>query len=168
MLGSNAVSKIVKLGTLAALVSGATMAYAGSTIRITNNSTKPWCLRISEEPTVPIMAQGSKDQAPVELSSQNHKLVYYIQPGDTCTLQFKDMQSLPLKQEVGLVDQSGTELSKLRLESQSAPMLHRVGNFLGHAEDDPIVTRISLSPQAPRGLRAESPESLSITADSCE
>ena len=174
MLIQKNVAKIAKLGALAALLTGSTLAYADSTIKITNNSKSPWCLRITEEASVPIMAQGRMDLGPVELSPQNHKLVYYIQPGDTCTLQFKEMKNLPLKQDIGLVDQTGTELGKLKLESQSAPLLARAESFPGTRANDNYITKISprtlVSPRslAPQVLSVEAPDSLIIHADCCK
>jgi hypothetical protein len=111
-----------RLAAVAVLLAASSSLFAGSTIRITNSSNQPWCLRVSEEPGNPILAHGPKDSAPIELGPGN-KLVYYIQPGESCTLQFKTVGEQPVRKDVGLVDKNGAEKGALRLESRPDPSL---------------------------------------------
>ena len=104
----------------------------------------------------------------MELSSENNKLVYYIQPGEVCTLQFKEIKELPKKKEVGLVDKTGTELGQLRLETQAVSMPQRVGAFLGGNEDERITSSVYPQTQVQNVLSSDAHDSISINADSWE
>ena len=112
----------LKTASVGLLLAASATLWAGPTVKITNTSTPPWCLRITEDTSGAIMAQSSRQSTPVELGPR-HKLVFYIQPGETCILQCKDMKDLPMKKDIGLVDQNGTEQGSLRLQSRSLPDL---------------------------------------------
>ena len=142
------------------LIAASSALFAGSTIRITNNSSQPWCLRISQEPTAPVMVQGMKDSTPVELSAQQ-KLVYHIQPGETCTLQFKDLKDKPMKKDLGLVDKDGTEKGVLRFESHpkaSSPTL------VSTSQGPCIQSSVALMAEASNILTQDAEDAVSITA----
>lgn len=155
------VSKLFKLGAIAAVVAASAIAYAGTTIKITNNSKQPWTLRVTEEQSGPVIMHTSADQTPVELSAQNNKLVFPIQPGETCVIQFKEMKEPRQKKDIGLVDKTGTELGQLRLETQTAPTLQR----LGGCEEDPFTTTLAPSEEVKAVATQDAPDVLSITAD---
>ncbi len=157
MTMQSAIATSIKAASMAVLLVASGFAYAGSTIRISNNSKAPWCLRITEEPGAAVMAQGGKDAAAVELSAKADKLVYFIQPGDSCTLQFKSPQDLPAKREIGLVDQSGREEAQVTLEAKAAPSLA--------AGQGGVEAFAALSADCPEVILAESPDSLVINGD---
>jgi hypothetical protein len=165
MFARFSMTRILRLGGLALALATATAAFAGSTIKITNNSKEPWCLRITEDAAAPLMAQGGKDQAPVELNGKMHKLVYYIQPGETCTLQFKEMKDLPLKAEVGLVDKTGTEKGQVTVESKRGFLEEAANRLLGRNRLEDIVTQASAHTQVPNVLKADQEDAVSINAD---
>ena len=159
-------SMIAKLGALALVLAASTAAMAGSTIKVTNNSKEPWCLRITDESSSPLMAQGCKDQAPIELNAKMNKLVYYIQPGECCTLQFKDMKDLPLKADVGLVDKAGTEKGQLALESKRGLLGQATDKMLGRRqEDESIIAQVQARTNVPDVVRADQEDAVSINAD---
>ena len=149
----------LRSAAIAALIAASTALTAGSTIRITNNSNQPWSLRISEDPSAPVMAQGSNAQTPVELSPQQ-KLVYRIQPGETCTLQFKDTKDLPLKKDLGLVDKDGTEKGMLRFESRQAGDCPTFSPCSGES----IQSSVAILAPAPKVLTQDREDEISINA----
>jgi hypothetical protein len=159
-------ARIARLGALSLVLAASTAAVAGSTIKVTNNSKEPWCLRITDDSASPLMAQGSKDQAPVELNAKMHKLVYYIQPGESCTLQFKDMKDLPLKAEVGLVDKAGTEKGQLTVETKRGLLGQAVDKMLGrNRQDETIIAQVKTKTDLPNVVKADQEDAVSINAD---
>ena len=146
-----------RAAALAVLLAASASLFAGSTIRITNTSTQPWCLRISEEPAAPILVHGGSSSTAVELSP-SHKLVYYIQPGETCTLQFRNLETLPAKKEVGLVDQAGAEKGVLRIESSA-------GQTLAPGPGGCINSRVQALTDVPSVVRQDADDALSIIAN---
>jgi hypothetical protein len=165
MFARFSMARIARLGSLVLVLAAATAAFAGSTIKITNNSKEPWCLRITEETAAPLMAQGSKDQAPVELNGKMHKLVYYIQPGETCTLQFKEMKDLPLKANVGLVDKAGTEKGQVTVESKRGFLAEAANRLLGRDRQEDIITQVTARAEVPHVVKADQEDAVSINAD---
>jgi hypothetical protein len=161
MFASHSFARILKTTSLAALVAASTSAFAGSTIKIANTSKAPWCLRITEDVTTPVMAQDPEGKAVVELSGKNNKLVYTIQPGEVCVLQFKEMKALPLKAAIGVVDSSGVEKGQIALESKVAD----VPQTLGAQEQERCCTFATLETLVQNVLRQDSHDSLSIISD---
>jgi hypothetical protein len=158
----NAFTKPFRMAAVVALLAASTSLVAGSTIRITNTSSQPWCLRISEEPSAPLIAHGGAPGAPctaVELSP-SHKLVYFIQPGETCTLQFKNPGELPVKKDVGLVDKAGVEKGILRLESRSA----QPHQTLGVCSEDCIQTSVLPLTDVPNVVTQNGADAVTINA----
>ena len=141
------------------LIAASSSLFAGDTFKITNTSNQPWCLRISEDPMTPVMVQGSMNQTPVELSPQQ-KLVYHIQPGETCILQFKDMKDLPKKKDVGLVDKAGNEKGALRLETRKAES----AQTLASCPDEGIKSSLAILTDTPNVLNQDAEDAVSITA----
>lgn len=142
---------------LAALLAASPSLFAGSTIRITNTSTLPWCLRISEEPSAPILVHGGSMSTAMELSP-SHKLVYYIQPGESCTLQFKNLQDLPARKDIGLVDQAGAEKGVLRVESKPA-------QTLAPGQTPCIASRVQVLADPPSVVSQDAEDAVSIIAN---
>jgi len=147
-----------RAAALAVLLAASASLFAGSTIRITNTSTQPWCLRISEEPAAPLLVQGGAAPTAVELSP-SHKLVYYIQPGETCTLQFKNLQDLPVKKDVALVDQAGAEKGVLRIESSAGPAFAQ-----GQGAGACLSSRVQALSEQPSVVRQDAQDAVTIIA----
>lgn len=105
----------------AGLLAASSLATAGNEVTFANKTEEPICLRLGDGQTVAILAQDQAGPKPVELSLQAGKVTYCVQPGDTCILQFKETQGLPLKTELGLVDLAGVERGRLTLENKPLP-----------------------------------------------
>jgi hypothetical protein len=110
---------LLRLGLAAMLLGLSSFAVAGSTIKVVNNSSQPWLLRITSDPSGPVLVQGGQDPLPTELGKAQEILSYRIQPGQTCTLQFKEHKDKPAAQDIGLVDGQGVEKGHFTMESKA-------------------------------------------------
>lgn len=146
----NSMPKAVRRAVLAMVCCGSVMGYAHSTVKVVNNSTQPWRLEIKKL-AAPILAQGMKDASPLELSNENSILAYVIQPGETCTLQFKGPVVKPVIQEVGLVDKAGGQKGQFNLE---ATPVQGQQTLMAGAGDD-CSARISLASDAEAAATAK-------------
>ena len=172
MFKHHSLAATLKTTVLTTFLAGSTLAQAGTTVRITNTSGQPWNLRVCPQDPVSIMAQTGQQPTPVELNEQQQHPAITIQPGDTCTLQFKEIKKLPMKIKLGLVDQTGTERGQILVKSRAADLTTRIGEVLGR-QDTPeavggeaqILTSAVPSGEADKILKIQADDAMFILAD---
>lgn len=144
----------------AMLLALSSFAFAGSTIKVVNDSGQPWLLRITSLPSGPVLVQGGQDPQPTEFGKTHEIVSYRIMPGQTCTLQFKDTKDKPAAQDIGLVDQKGEEKGHFTMESRPADAQKLMA---GDACGDTVITL----PEATRRISSvEEQHLLRLFADS--
>lgn len=107
-----------RLAAATLLATLASFAMASTTIKVVNQSKLPWNLRITSDPNGPVLVQGNKETHPVEMSKATEILSYRILPGESCTLQFKEVKDKPAAQDIAMVDDKGQEKGHFTLASQ--------------------------------------------------
>ena len=108
----------IKLAALLALAATASFAQPEGSIKVTNQSKQPWCLRMGEAVRLHLAFQCRRDPKPFQLSRDNLHLTCCIPPGETATLTFQNPSGQPFQTELGLVDRTGAEQGQLKVEAK--------------------------------------------------